>query len=145
MGDVDRSVNSPENAKDLDSVLAQLDARIVGRYVFTTSNNIPADASVFARIHEDEATTSVIAVEEAQRLGLDLDACYTRISIGATTPLDIVGVTAIIAQTLASRGIVCNVIAGFHHNHLFVQENKAGEAKALLAALSEQAQGWLPL
>lgn len=132
-------------AAELDRIIASLDARIEGHYVFTTHAQIPDDVEVFASVREQEAVTSVIPVTEAERLGLPTEPSYTRISIGAKTSLDMVGITSMLAQTLASREIPCNVIAGFYHDHLFVPENQAGEAQALLNALSKQAQGWSEL
>ena len=46
--------------------------------------------------------------------------------------LDGVGLTAAVAGALAAAGIACNVIAAFHHDHLFVPAARAGAV--LLAA-----------
>lgn len=140
-----KTIDRAALAAELDRIIASLDARIEGSYVFTTHAPIPDDVQVFASVREQEAVTSVIPVAEAERLGLPIEPSYTRISIGAKTSLDTVGITAMVAQTLASREIPCNVIAGFWHDHLFVPENQAGEAQALLNALSEQARGWSKL
>lgn len=145
IGTSDTAGSGPGTApQDLDSVLASLDAKIEGRYVFTTGDKMPEGTKVFACIHETAATTWVIDVADASRLGIPTDECYTHISVGANTALNSVGVTAALTQTLATREIPCNVIAGFYQDHLFVPETKAGEAKAILKALSKQARGWMP-
>ena len=64
--------------------------------------------------------------------------------MGVHSALNAVGLTATVAQTLASRSISCNVVAGYHHDHLFVQADRQAEAVALLKELAESAQGWLP-
>jgi len=53
-----------------------------------------------------------------------------------TSALDAVGLTAAVATTLTSDGIACNVVAGFHHDHLFVPVEKAANAISALTALS---------
>ena len=47
-----------------------------------------------------------------------------------------VGLTAAVATALADDGIACNVIAGFHHDHLFVRDRRADRAVAALEALA---------
>jgi hypothetical protein len=44
--------------------------------------------------------------------------------------------TAAVAGALAERGIACNVVAGFHHDHLFVPWGRRDEALVLLQRLS---------
>jgi hypothetical protein len=51
--------------------------------------------------------------------------------------LDGVGLTAAVASVLAERGIACNVVAGFHHDHLFVPWERREEALEALASLSK--------
>jgi hypothetical protein len=48
-----------------------------------------------------------------------------------------VGLTAAVAAALARQGIACNVVAGFHHDHLFVPWQRAEDA---LEALRDIAQ-----
>ena len=44
-----------------------------------------------------------------------------------------VGLTAAIATALAKVGISANVIAGYHHDHIFVPWSRRYEALAILA------------
>lgn len=50
--------------------------------------------------------------------------------------LDGVGLTAAFSSELAGAGISCNVVAGYHHDHLFVPEADAERALAVLRGLS---------
>lgn len=52
--------------------------------------------------------------------------------------LDAVGLTAAVAQELAGAGVSCNVVAGFHHDHLFVPYEGVDHAMELLEALSRR-------
>ena len=54
--------------------------------------------------------------------------------------LDAVGLTAAVATALTRVGIACNVIAGFHHDHLFVPVDSATRAMSALNALARTHQ-----
>jgi len=45
-----------------------------------------------------------------------------------------VGLTAFVATRLAEAGMSCNVVAGYHHDHLFVPFPRGPEAVALLTS-----------
>nr|NIP18780.1 ACT domain-containing protein [Xanthomonadales bacterium]NIX13566.1 ACT domain-containing protein [Xanthomonadales bacterium] len=47
-----------------------------------------------------------------------------------------VGLTARIAGALADAGISANLVAGVHHDHVFIPADRAGEALALLESMS---------
>lgn len=92
-----------------------------------------------AMVAEDEGLTLVLPLAEAARLGYPADLPMARITLRVHSALDGVGLTAAVAGALAARGIACNVVAGFHHDHLFVPAARAGEAMAALAALQAAA------
>jgi len=52
-----------------------------------------------------------------------------------------VGLTAAVAGALAEAGIACNVVAGFHHDHLFVPWERREDALAILSDLSARTDG----
>ena len=88
----------------------------------------PADA--FAIIREDEGTTAVVA-------GAGEGAVFARITLQVHSALEGVGLTAAVATTLADAAIACNVVAGFHHDHLFVPWNRRDEALERLQRLAQ--------
>jgi len=51
--------------------------------------------------------------------------------------LEGVGLTAAVTSALADMGIACNVVAGFHHDHLFVPWQRREEALDALRRLSQ--------
>ena len=105
-----------------------LDAR---RWEFAlVAGDPPADA--FAVIREDEGLTAIIA---------DADGAFARITLMVHSALDGVGLTAAVSGALAAAGIACNVVAGFHHDHLFVPWERRGEALAILSDISARAGG----
>ncbi len=130
---------------NFDEVLAALDPQPKGVFVFASVAEVPAGLTPFALIREDEGITVVCSYEDARAVGLPLDQTFARITLGVQSSLDSVGVTAVIAQTIASRSISCNVLAGYHHDHIFVQADRQAEAMELLKDLASNAQGWLPI
>lgn len=128
---------------DLDESLAALDAHAEGRYVFASVDAVPAGLEPFAVIREAEGLTVVVTEVEALQYGLNGDLVFTRITPRTSTSLTAVGITAMISQTIASRGIPCNVIAGFNHDHFFVPAKREKEVLGLLEELAKQATGWL--
>lgn len=103
-----------------------LDAR---RWAFVLVDGaLPEDA--FALIREDEGTTAIVPGPGGD---------FARITLTVHSALDGVGLTSAVAGALAERGIACNVVAGFHHDHLFVPWERRHEALAALADLSRDA------
>ena len=59
-----------------------------------------------------------------------------RITLRVHSALDGVGLTAAVATALAGHGIACNMVAAFHHDHVFVPAARAEEALAILKTLA---------
>ena len=75
-------------------------------------------------------------VREAEGLTLirpDPAGNWARISLGVHSSLDAVGLTAALSARLAEAGISANIVAGLHHDHIFVPWDRRHDA---LAALS---------
>lgn len=89
----------------------------------------------FASVAEEEGLTVVALLEEMGRAGLVSEG-WARISLTIHSDLAAVGLTAAFSAALAADGISCNVVAGFHHDHLFVQWDRRFDAMAALERLS---------
>lgn len=104
--------------------------------VFATvpdASGLPA----LATVAEDEGLAVVLRREDAERLGLPIDWVGAWITLRVHSALDAVGLTAAVGTALADAGISCNVLAGFHHDHLIVPADRAADALALLSALGD--------
>jgi uncharacterized protein len=95
-----------------------------------------AVASPFALIAEDEGMTVIAPLPALEAAGLDGAEPMARISLTIHSALTAVGLTAAIATALAARGISANVVAGFHHDHIFLPWDRRDDAMAALRALS---------
>jgi hypothetical protein len=96
-----------------------------------------ADIVAAATIVEDEGLTSVVPVADAERLGEKPEFVAAWLTLDVESAPDSVGLTAVVATALAAEGIACNVLAGFHHDHLLVPEDRADEAITILRALGQ--------
>lgn len=91
---------------------------------------------VMALVREAEGTTVVATVEEAGRRGWPAGVRAAWLTVAAHSSLEAVGLTAALADALARRGIACNVLAGYFHDHLLVPLDRADEAVEALESLA---------
>ncbi len=89
----------------------------------------------FAMIAEAEGGTVIAAQQVLAAVGLVAAGDWARISLTVHSDLAAVGLTAAIAAALAGRGISANVVAGFYHDHVFVQWDRREDAMAALQDL----------
>ncbi|MGI9327432.1 MAG: ACT domain-containing protein [Pseudomonadales bacterium] len=92
------------------------------------------DLAPIASISEREGLTLVITRASADEQKIEYESVFKRISLNVHSSLDAVGLTAAFSSKLASHGISANVIAGYFHDHIFVQSE---QAEAAVAALNE--------
>ena len=101
-----------------------------GTWAFTC---VPPDTDlagldVVATMREHEGLTLVVPAAQALARGFPIALRCAWITMTASTALDEIGITAAIAAALADAGIPCNVIAGAHHDHVFVPYERASDA-----------------
>lgn len=130
-------MNAPQN--DLAAQLAQLSPRLnAGEFVFLTlKEHLPAMVRPLAYFHEWEGESVVMRVEQAETIGLKYGSSYAWITLDVNSALESVGLTAAVTGALAKAGIPCNVIAAFHHDHLFVPFADRERALDILKHLQE--------
>lgn len=108
-------------------------------YVFCTVSGADAVSSPelepLATFREREGLTLVLERRSAQAAGFDCAIVFCCITLGLNSSLEAVGLTAVVAQALAQRGISANVIAAYHHDHIFVPTARAAEALKALQTL----------
>ena len=60
-----------------------------------------------------------------------------QITLMVHSALDGVGLTAAVANALAAEGCPCNVVAAYHHDHIFVAVQDADKAMKVLCKMAE--------
>lgn len=122
--------------RSLAELLALMEPKVrPGEFVMVTTStevNLPAQATVI----EDEGTTLVLGRHTADAFRLDYSALFAWITLTVNSSLEAVGLTAAVTAALAARGISCNVLAGYHHDHLLVPLARLGESLEALRELS---------
>ena len=124
---------------DLARMLATLDVvRRPERYTFVTGEWPALVALAAATIVEAEGPTYVVTLEQAAAAGAAVAFEAVWMTLTVHSALESVGLTAAISTALAAAGIACNVLAGYHHDHLLVPADRADDALAVLRTLSSR-------
>lgn len=125
---------------DLAKMLATLEVRRrpgVFTYVALEAPTPEVLAAAHATVQEGELTSLVLPVEAAERAGLIVTLELAWLSLTVQSSLEAVGLTAAFSTTLGRHGIPCNVLAGFHHDHLLVPVDRAQDAIDALTVSSD--------
>ena len=123
---------------DLETLLREMrpDLR-PGNYVYC---RVPADDTGWLSLNplgvfrEDEGMTLILDKADADKAELAYGPVMRCITLTVHSALEAVGLTAAVAVALTRHGISANVVAAYHHDHIFVP---ADDAERALAALAE--------
>lgn len=124
--------------KNLQALLAGMHpVQRAGEYVYVLwPHGRPLAAGIEAAVREAEGLTVVLPRAEADREGLPYDFVGAWITLQIHSALEAVGLTAAVSKALTDARISCNVLAGFHHDHLLVPVADAPRALEALAELA---------
>jgi hypothetical protein len=90
---------------------------------------------VLATFQENGRLAIIAPAKYLKNNDIDHEGPYAKLTIDIHTSLELVGLTAVMATTLAEHGISANVVAAFYHDHVFVQYALKDKAKELLKSL----------
>ena len=129
-------------AKNLQALLAALHPELrEGEYVYVLwPHGRPLAPGIEAAVREAEGLTVVLPRAEADSLGLHYDFVAAWITLQVHSELEAIGLTAAVGRALTDAHISCNVLAGFHHDHLLVPVADAARAIEALAELSAESR-----
>jgi len=126
--------------KDLDKLLKMMKPKHnFGDYVFCVVDNLEnIDLKDIVLIFkEPEGNTIVIKKDLADSLNLQYSFIAAWITLTVHSSLEAVGLTAAFSFALARAGISCNVVAGYYHDHIFVDKKDITKAMEILNKLSD--------
>jgi hypothetical protein len=104
-------------------------------YGLLTEGHAPL-VDAFAVIREVEGLSVIAPAASLAAHGIAFDGLWARISLKVHSSLDAVGLTAAVAGALTRDGISANAVAGFFHDHFFVQWDRREAAMAALRNLT---------
>lgn len=112
-------------------------------FVFITTND-PAlvaslSSSAISTFREEEGFSMLIPVELASKSMLKVDSPMRCITLNVFSSLEGVGLTAAVSSALGDNGIPCNMVAAFHHDHVFVPSKLCDQAMEILTSLQNKA------
>jgi hypothetical protein len=120
---------------DLGTLLQQMTPSVHPEvFVFCcfADGQLPTGLTPVCTFHEAEGLTAIVALSQAQTLGVAHQFESRMVTLTVHSALDAVGFLARISATLAAEGVACNVVSAFHHDHLFVPGDRLDDAlKAL--------------
>jgi hypothetical protein len=108
-----------------------------GEYVFchvADAGGFPID-DVVMFFKESEGVTLIVKKEWADlnHFGYSFVAAWITLTVHSS--LEAVGLTAAFSTALAARGISCNVVAAYYHDHIFVEKRDVDAAMEVLHGL----------
>ncbi|MFS1524019.1 ACT domain-containing protein [Microbulbifer sp. 2304DJ12-6] len=128
--------------KDIKKLLASMSPQLAeDEFVFCTFQRSQygdhTDLAPVAAIKESEGLTLIIPKYKADEKGLSYASLFKKITLNVHSSLDVIGLTAAFSMKLTEHGISANVVAGYYHDHIFIQ---SALAKKAMRALSEFVQ-----
>ena len=111
----------------------------IGEYVFITVSNlndVPRSETIF-EFKENEGITLILKKYKADELNLSYQYVASWVTLKVHSSLEAVGLTAAFSNELAKYNVSCNVVAGFYHDHIFVDKKDGEKTVKILTTFSE--------
>jgi hypothetical protein len=124
---------------NLDKLLKTMNPKLnEGEYVFCSVNETGklSFSDIILFFKEEEGITIVVAKKLADNLHLKYSFIASWITLTVHSSLEAVGLTAAFSKALADENISCNVVAGYFHDHIFVDRKDAEKAMMVLERFS---------
>lgn len=120
----------------LSGLKPELDAVEYGFASLPTGVRPPEGLEAVGLFREAEGLTVIAPAAALAAAGIDFLPGWARITLTVQSSLEAVGMTAAFARALGDAGISANVIAAYHHDHVFVPWERRHDAMRALVALA---------
>ena len=134
----------PEIAHSAAAMISGMEPHLrEGRFVFV-SVDVAQDSSdlhhaAIATFREEEGLSLILPFDVAADAGLDTAQPMACITLNVYSALSGVGLTAAVSGALGASDIPCNIVAAYHHDHVFVPWDAKDRALAALQTLQSSA------
>ncbi|GKU05364.1 integron cassette protein [Fusarium langsethiae] len=125
-------------SKLLSTLTTTLHSTIYVFVTFTDLSKLPPLSETQMLFKESEGVTAIVSKEYAEAHNMDYFFPCKMISLNVTSSLEAVGFMAVIATKLAAKGIGCNPVSGFYHDHIFVPLGREDESSEVLAQIAAE-------
>lgn len=132
-----------EEIKNLNQLIGEMAPKLnLGKYVFTTTQHpdLIDPNVIICSFKEGKETSIILEKRKADELSLNYNYISAWITLTVNSSLHAVGLTAAFSSALAENNISCNVVAGFYHDHIFVDYEDSDKAMRVLKNLSESSK-----
>lgn len=126
--------------KNLEILLKTMKPKMnLGEFVFCEVENLEKIKlnEIVMSFREEESITIITKKEIADKLNLKYSFIASWITLTIHSSLEVVGLTAAFSKTLSKKGISCNVVAAFYHDHIFVDKKDTQKAMEILNKFSD--------
>ena len=110
-----------------------------GEYVFCSfkvPDGLALDEAI-CTFRESEGVSVILPKAVADQNRYDYSFIASWITLTIHSSLDAIGLTAAVSRALADNNISANVVAGYHHDHVFVPRRDAERAMRVLGAVRQ--------
>ena len=115
-----------------------------GGFVFATflDGKEPGDLiqQAISVFKETEGVSLILPVDVAAGAGISVEDEMRCITLNVYSSLQGVGLTAAVSNALGDCGIPCNMVAAYHHDHVFVPAEMGEQAMQVLVSLQNEEQ-----
>ena len=111
-----------------------------GTYVFCTVPEISIEIlqNCIMIFKEEEGFTFILDKQYAYKVAIQYQYVAAWITLKVNSSLEATGFTTAFSRALSDEGISCNVVAAYHHDHIFVPLNDGEKAMNALKNLSNK-------
>lgn len=106
-------------------------------FVSVKNTQFKFEDGMLGTFQEKEGITIIATNEYLTQHELQPEVLFAKLTVEVETSLQLIGLTAVLATKLAEQNISANVIAGYFHDHIFVQYDARKKALEVLNSLKE--------